>query len=576
MHKKDVAELLNDIGVMLELKGENPFKSRAYYNAAHTIETLEEDLSLLVSEGRLMSVKGIGNALSEKIAEFVTVGKLGYYDELRAEIPEGLFEILRIPGLGPRKVHAIYKHLSVATIGELEYACRENRLKDLEGFGEKSEEKILRGIANLKKYKNNFLHNEARTAANGILAELGCVPAVKRCAIAGSLRRYKEIIKDVDILVSTEDPEAVVSAFVSLPKVVEVVAHGRTKSSVVLESGINADLRVVTDKEFPYALLHFTGSKEHNIAMRARAIKRKMKLNEYGLFRGDEIVPCKDEAAVFKTLGLPYIPPEMREDTGEIAAAEKNELPELITEKDVKGVFHIHSEYSDGKVPLEEMARAAIERGWEYMGVSDHSESARYANGLEKKRLRKQFKEIDALNKKLAPFRIFKGIESEIHSNGTLDYDKETLKSFDFVIASVHSGFTMSEREMTARILTAVRNPLTTMLGHPTGRLLLRREAFELDMEAVIRSCAKNGVVIELNANPYRLDLDWRWHRVARENGVKISINPDAHNPESFDFVQLGVGIARKGWLTRNDIFNVMGVKEIEAFFQARKKGIRS
>lgn len=566
MDKLDVSKVLNEIGTLLELKGENPFKFRAYHNAAVSVEALEEDLDKAVEDGTLEEQKGIGKGIYEKIVELYKTGHLKYYEELKKEIPAGLLEIIRIPGVGPKKAKALYDELGISTVGELEYACIENRLIGLHGFGEATQEKILKGIEYYKKGLGHHLFNVALRDAERLLSLLGKHKDIKRSSIGGSIRRRKEVVKDIDIVASARQ-ERVVSImdyFTTLPDVQSVMARGDTKSTVILNSGINADLRIVSDSEYPFALHYFTGSAEHNTAMRSRAKKFGLKLNEYGLFKGDKSLHCNSEEDIFKALGLAWIPPELREDKGEIEAAEHGKLPELIEPSDIKGIFHVHTTYSDASMTLHEAVKLAQGAGYKYIGISDHSKSAYYAGGLTEERLRVQHDEIDELNSKLKGIHIFKGIECEILADGSLDYSDDILAKFDFVIASVHSRFNMDEDEMTERIIKAISNPFTTMLGHPTGRLLLSREGYKVDLYKVINAAAEKGVVIELNAHPYRFDLDWRYCRYARDRGVKVSINPDAHHAEDLSNVAYGVGIARKGWLTKKDVLNTMTLKEIK------------
>jgi DNA polymerase (family 10) len=570
MDKKEIANILNDIGLLLELKGENPFKSRAYYNAARTIELLEEDIETLVKEDRLKEIKGIGEAINKKITELVLTGKMEYYENLKASIPEGLVEMLKIPGLGPKKIKIIYEKLNITTIRELEYACIENRLVDLPGFGEKTQKKIFEGIQFVKQFSGQHLFVEVYTEALKLKEYLDMTKTALVTEIAGSLRRKKEIVKDIDILASASDSSKVMEAFVNYQDVREVIAKGDTKTSVTLKSGINTDLRVVTEKEFPYALHHFTGSKEHNTAMRHRAKQMGIKMNEYGLFKGDKLIECKSEEEIFNKLGLLYIPPELRENMGEIEAAEKGELPKLIEEKDIKGVFHVHTTYSDGANTLVEMVEAARKLGYKYIGITDHSKSAFYAGGLKEEDLVRQWEEIEELNKKYNDIVIFKGIESDILPDGSLDYGEEILKQFEFVIASIHSHFRMSKEDMTKRMIKAIENKYTTIIGHVTGRLLLARDSYEIDIYEVIEAAAHYGKIIEINANPYRLDLDWRYVKHAKEKGVKLAICPDAHSIEGLNDVKYGVGIARKGWLEAKDVINTYEVHEIcgSLFFQ--------
>ncbi|GMV94150.1 MAG: DNA polymerase/3'-5' exonuclease PolX [Candidatus Hydrogenedentota bacterium] len=555
MNKKDVAKVLEEIAILLELSGENPFKSRSYENVARALEQHEDDLETLVKEKRLREIKGVGDALEQKIEELVTTGKLEYHQELRAKFPDTLFELFGIPGLGAKRIKQLYEELGVESLVQLEEACADDKMKDLKGFGEKMRQKILDGIALVKKHQGLYLFNRAWDEAASLRDYLAEDKSVIRIEIAGSLRRKKEIIKDIDILASSKHPEKLMKRFVKAENVERVTGHGDTKSSVILKSGIAADLRVVSDEEFPYALHHFTGSKEHNVAMRQRAKDMDLKMNEYGLFRGEKNVKCKDEAAIFKELKLPYIPPELREDMGEL---DVENIPNLVEQDDLIGLIHCHSTYSDGHDSIQHMAEAARERGFKYMILADHSQSAAYAGGLTPVRVQKQHEEIDALNKKMKGFRIFKGIESDIRSDGSLDYDEDVLKTFEFIVASVHSKLDMSEAEATKRVVKAVENPYTSILGHPTGRLLLSRDGYPLDYEKVFDACLANNVAIEINANPHRLDLDWRYIKRAKEKGLLFSIGPDAHRVEGIDHVKYGVGIARKGWLEPENLINCM------------------
>ena len=575
MNARDVSRILEEIAILLELKGENPFKARAYQNAARTLTGLADDLNEIVADGRIHAIKGIGAGLAEKIAELVKTGKLPYYEELRALLPEGLPELLELPGLGPKRVKAIYEKLGVTNLGELEYACRENRLAALDGFGKKTQENALAAIALRRKHRERHLYHHAFAAAEPLLSALRRQEGVIRAELAGSLRRHRETIKDVDLLACArrDARQAITAAFVALPDVEGVVAQGDTKSSVRLKSGINADLRLVDEEEFPYALNYFTGSKEHNTVMRGRAKERGLKLNEYGLSRVDteERVVCADEAEIYRALGLSYVPPELREDLGEFDAAASGTLPRLVERSDIRGILHVHTTASDGVNALEELVEAVRSMGMSYLGICDHSQSAGYAGGLRPERVRAQWEEIDRLNAKLGDFVVLKGIESDIKPDGSLDYDEETLAGFDFVIASIHSKLSMSEAEATERILRAIRHPTVTILGHPTGRLLLAREGYPLDMPTVIDEAARQGVAIELNASPHRLDLDWRWCRRAKSKGVRIAINPDAHSTRDLRDIEIGVAVGRKGWLEAGDVLNALPVDRLrEAMRRAR------
>lgn len=576
MEKQGAAKILEEIAILLELKGENTFKSRAYYNAARTVEMLGEDeLERLVHEDKLKDVKGIGSAINEKLVELVTTGSLSYYEELKESVPEGLLEILKVPGLGPRKVRSLYEMLEITTLAELEYACRENRLVKLKGFGKKTQDNILEGIEFIRRYQDQFFYSEARRIAESLLDRLKEFPDLGQVSLAGSIRRSKEIVKDIDLVASAGDPAGLVSYFTGLPEVDEVIASGETKASVRLEEGINVDLRVVKEDQFAYALHHFTGSKEHNTALRHRAKGMGLKINEYGLYKGDdeELISCRDEAELFSALELAYIEPELRENYGEIEAAEAGELPQLVEAGEIKGVFHVHSTYSDGVNTLEEIVRHCVELGYEYVGITDHSQSAYYAGGLSEEDLEQQREEIEALREEYPRLAIFCGVESDIRADGSLDYPDQVLEKLDFVIASVHSSLKMEQSKMTERLLKALSHPLVTMLGHPTNRLLLGRDSSPMELDKVFRSAAENGVILELNASPARLDLDWRYLKKIREMGLQVAINPDAHRLESFDDTNHGVAIARKGWLESSDVFNTCRRDEVKKHFLKRKKG---
>jgi DNA polymerase (family X) len=568
--KEAVIKILEEIAVLLELSGENPFKVRAYQNAARNLEKLDTDLIGLVKENKLSEVEGIGEAINKKITELVETGNLEYYESLKASIPSGHLEMLKITGLGPKKIHALYEQLGIKTIGELEYACHENRLTELKGFGKKSQDNILAGIEKLKLYQERRLYAEVAAEAQTLLNYLREDINVIQINIAGSLRRCSETIKDIDIVVSSSKAEDLADYFAGLPLVNSVTSKGGTKVSVVLQSGINADLRIVSDTEFPHALLHFTGSKEHNTVLRGKAKDMGLKINEYGLWRGNKNIACRSEEEIFSHLGLQYIPPELRENMGEIEAAEKGSLPVLLEEKDICGLFHVHTNFSDGADSPESMVQAAKKNGLKYIGISDHSQSAYYAGGLKREEIEKQRKLISELNKKHAPFYIFRGIESDILPDGSLDYDDDILSGFDFVIAAIHSNFNMSGNEMTGRIIKVLQNPYTTMLAHPTGRLLLAREPYAVNITEIIDSAARYGKIIELNANPHRLDLDWRHCIYARKKGVKIAINPDAHNTAGLSDICLGINIARKGWLEKSDCINCWSLNDMKKYLRLK------
>lgn len=569
---KSLIVALEEMATLMELARANTFKVRAHENAARAIEAGEFDVAAEVEAGTLRDQKGFGEAMVKKVTQFVKEGKIDELDELRAEIPEGLVAMTKIPGLGPKKIHQIWKELEITTVDSLEMACKKERLRALKGFSEKTEKKILDGITFIRAHSGQTHWDRAWNIAQEILLSLKKVKATQRIELAGSLRRRREVVKDIDIVASSKTPKAVMDAFVKLSNVEEVIAKGDTKTSVRLALGIQCDLRVVSDEQFPFALAHFTGSKEHNVAMRGRAQREfNIRVSEYGLFdesKGDKLIPCKDEQSLYERLGLQFIPPEMREGMGEIEVAEKHEVPDLITEKDLQGTLHMHTTYSDGIESVESMATACKELGFKWLGIADHSVTAFYAGGMKPDEVKRQFDEIDEVNAKLNGIHIFKGIEVDILPDGSVDYDEKIWKLTDYLIASVHSSFGLSEKEMTNRICRALENPWVTILGHPTGRLLLSRDAYAVNMEAVIDKAGETRRMIEINANPRRLDIDWRWHRRAKERGIMMPICPDAHTIPMLHDTWTGVGIARKGWLTAKDVLNTRSVDEVKKIFK--------
>ncbi len=578
MDKSEVAAILEEIAVLLELQGENPFRANSYAKAGRTIAQLETNLADLVKAGTLEEVPGIGETLRDKITTLVTTGKLEFYDNLKAKTPPGLLLLLRLPGMGPKKVKAIHDQLGIDDLAKLKAACDRDEVAKLKGFGAKTQKNILEGLAFLDQMGNRVRLDQALMLAESIVAELRKLPGIHRMELCGSVRRRRETIKDIDILVSADDAAPIMEVFVNLPSVQKVIGHGETKSSVMVAGIdqhtqrvlINADLRVVKDAQFPFALNYFTGSKEHNIRLRQRAIDYGYKLNEYDLAGAKKGI--KEEADIYKALDLAYVPPEMREDTGEIDAAAKNALPSLLELSDIQGVFHNHTTASDGKATLEQMAEAARKLGYKYLGIADHSQSLNVANGLSPQRVRDQHKEIDALNAKFKAFRIFKGTECDILEDGSLDYDDELLDTFDYVVASVHTLFNQPIEVTTARIIKAIEHPRVTMLGHATGRLLLRREGYKVDLDAVLQAAAKCGTMIEINANPYRLDLDWVHCKRAKALGVTLVINPDAHSTDDLAFTRFGVDVARRAWLEKGDVFNTKSLAQVTKELEKRRK----
>ena len=572
MDKDAVAKVLKEIGVLLELKGENPFKTRAYVNGARTLEGLTEPLETLIEKERLGEVKGIGKALVEKITELVQTGELEYYTKLKASIPPGLIEMLDVQGMGPKKVKALNEKLGIESIEDLEKACEAGKVAELDGFGAKSQEKILESIAFKRQHASHHHRHKMLIAAEPILDDLRNHPDVIRCDIAGSLRRGKEVSGDIDFLVSAKDSADIMEAFTTRDGILSVLAAGDTKASVLLEGGIQADLRVVDDSEYASALAYFTGSKEHNIVMRSRAIERGLRLNEYGLFKSKEEtrdpmlrLDCKTEEDIFAALDLAYVPPELREDRGEFDAAENGDIPRLIEWTDLKGSLHNHSNWSDGHESLEEIAEHMSGLGCAYWAITDHSKASFQANGLDEARIKKQLKEIAAVNQKLEDdgndFRLLSGIEVDVLKKG-LDFDDDLLSQLEIVVASMHVAGS-DEKDNTKRLIAAAENPHVHMLGHLSGRLLLERAPQKLNQQAVIDACAETGTWIELNANPYRFDLDWRQWQYAKSRGVKCVINCDAHRNEHAGFLRLGTAIARKGWLTKADVMNTLPLAKL-------------
>ena len=585
MTKNEIADVLAEIGTLLELKGENPFKVRAYQTGARALEAIEDDeLARLIAEEKLETVKGIGEALAQKITELHTTGRLGFFDKLKASIEPGLEEMLQIPGLGPKKIRALHDKLSIADIAALTAACTDGRVAALDGFGEKTQEKILAGIRNREAYGKRHMWWEADEIAAPIVAGLRKLPQVKRAEAAGSLRRGLETVGDLDFIVAAEDVAPVVGWFTSLAGVKEVTAQGETKASVRFESGLQADLRIVPDDQFVFALHHFTGSKDHNVQMRQRALSRGLSLSEWGLVPAEGEGTAKEKAerahhksgirsedGLFKALGLHFIPPELREGVGEIEAAEQGELPRLVELGDLRGAFHNHTTASDGRNTLVEMVAAAETLGWDYLGIADHSKSSYQANGLSEERLLKQADEIHALNaSKRFRTHVFTGTECDILPDGRLDFEDAVLAKLDYVVASVHNVFTQEEAVMTARLIRAIEHPRTTMIGHLTGRLLLRREGYRLDVGKVVDAAIANDVIIELNASPWRLDMDWRHWRKAAEKGLLCAINPDAHETSGLEQVRAGINSARKGWLTKESILNTRGLAAVKKYLSAR------
>jgi DNA polymerase (family 10) len=580
--REQISKILSEIALLLELKGDNPFKIRAYRSGAEIVETYPGDLIREAAEKdpkELSKIKGIGEALAKKIIELVTTGELEFYNKLRAEFPDGIFDLFDIQGLGPKKIKVLYDELGIDSVPALKKACQDGHVLELPGFAAKGIQKILDAIEFQEKNASRFRLGEIAPIAETMLDALRRHPDTSRAAIAGSYRRAKETVHDIDFLIASAKPDAIMDFFVNESWTADVINHGPTKSSIRLENGAQCDLRVVSNEEFPFALAYFTGSKEHNVALRSRAQKLGYTLNEYRLASADEATyppaDIHDETGLYEALGLEYIDPALRENNGEIEAAQEGQLPRLVGIENMRGTFHCHTTASDGKNSLAEMAEAAQELGLQYLGIADHSKSSVQANGLNEDRLRRQIDEIRELNESFdGQFKLFAGSEVDILKDGSLDFDDDLLSELDYAVASVHSSFTLGEKDMTERIMAAIENPYITMLGHLTGRLLLSREPYEVNVPVIIEAAAQTGTIIELNSNPWRLDMDWRWWKLAKEKGVKCAINPDAHRAAGLQNVFFGVRLARKGWLTKHDIINCLPLGKIEPALAAKRQSL--
>ena len=565
MDKNRVADILEEIGLLLEVAGESPFKSRAYENAARTIRELDRDLVQVVQEGRLKELKGIGEALSGKITSLVTTGALPYYDELRASVPPLLYELVRIPGLGSKKARLLVERLGLRSLEDLEVACRQDRLRDLSGFGGRTQERILKGIEQVRSYGRQVLLGRALPLADELEAALRSLPGVRRADCAAGARRRCETVEGLVLVASVEDAARVADAFCRLPAVDSVPSRSDSRLSAVCHGPLPVDLVLVGDDgAYAAALLHRTGGPEHLEALAQRARLRGLALRGDGLYRGTERLPCPDEEAIYREIGLSFVPPELREGSGEIEAAAGGAPLELLREGDVRGIFHVHSTWSDGRLPIDDLVRRCVALGYQYVGISDHSQSARYARGLTLESLRQQQMQIDEARARHPGIRILKGSEVDILADGSLDYPDEVLGGLDFVVASVHSAFSLPQDEQTRRIVKALANRHTTILGHPTGRLLLRREPYAVDLRAVLEAAARQGVYVELNASPHRLDLDTAACRLARSLGARLSIDPDAHDAQGLEDVRYGVGIARRAGLRASDVLNTLPADRLD------------
>ena len=571
--REKIVTILNQIALILEIKGENAFKIRAYKNGSEIIENYGDDIIQITKDGKLGELKGIGKALASKIEEIVETGKLTYLDELKLEFPDTFFDLFEISNLGPKKIKKLYDNLQIDSIDKLEASCKNNEISKISGFGKKSVEAILESISFRKSNSKFFRTGDIAPIAESILEFLRQLPQTSQAEIAGSYRRGKEVVHDIDFIVATKLPVEIINEFTKMPEVAQVISKGKTKSSVRLNNGLQCDLRAVKNSEFPFALNYFTGSKAHNVKMRSLAIKNGYSLNEYALnskTKTNEDV-INDESDLYKALGLSFIHPALREDQGEVEAAKDASLPNLIQIENLKGTFHNHTTASDGKNSLSEMAEAATDLGLQYLGISDHSKSSVQANGLSDEELLQQVKEIKDFNdRNNNELTIFSGVECDILKDGSLDYNESVLSQLDYCIASVHSSFSMTENEMTKRVIKAIESPHVTMIGHLTGRLLLLRKPYDINVSKIIDACAKNNTIIEINANPRRLDMDWRWWKKAKDKGVKCSINPDAHKIEHFQYLHFGVKIAQKGWLESSDVVNCLPIDEIKKLLKQK------
>lgn len=565
---KEIAARFYEIADLLDLQGVE-WKPIAFRKAARTLEATPEPIENIVNEKGIkgvMELAGIGEGIGKKIVQYVEEGKIDELERLKKEIPRGVREMLSVPGLGPKSAIQFYRKLKIDSLEKLEKAARNGKIRVLEGFGEKSEEDILMGLELVKKGQERKLMGVILPYARELVAKIKKIRGVERVELAGSLRRRRETVKDIDILALAKDGKKVMDAFVKLEEVEKVVATGETKSAVILKMGLNCDLRVLKPEAYGAGLVHFTGSKEHNIALRSYCIKKGMKLDEYGLFRAktNKLIACKTEEEVYEKLGMQWIPPEMRENTGEIELALQKKLPELVGYKDIRGDLHTHTTWSDGANSTEEMVKKAIALGYEYYAITDHSKSDIVANGLNEKRVKEHFKEMDSLQKKFPEIHLLKGAEVAILNTGKLDYGNELLKEMDIVIGSIHSGFKTPAKEMTKRLLTALSNDHLTFLAHPTGRLVNQRNPYEYDLEKILETCTANNVAVEVNAFPSRMDFDAQHIRLAIKKGVKLIINTDAHSIQNLDFMEFGVAQARRGWAKKENVLNTLPWKALE------------
>lgn len=565
MKNLELSRIFEQIAKILKIKGENPFKIRAYEKITSVLENLPIDIETIYHQGGLSNIPGVGTGITKKIEEFLTTGKLEYYEKMKETIPSGVIELLDISEVGPKTARLLYEELGVDNIGKLEKAVKGHRIKGLPGMGEKSEDNILRGIELFKRRKERVLLGTALPLAEEIVGGLRQLKETSKISFAGSLRRKKETIGDIDILVTSQKPEKIIKTFTSLPQVREILAEGPTKSSVITKDDIHVDVRVVEPISFGAALQYFTGSKAHNIKLRELAVKRSLKINEYGVFdvKTDRRVAGEREEEIYQILNLPFIPPELREDRGEIEAAQENKLPELIKFSQIRGDLHLHTKWSDGANTIKQMAEAAKKRGYKYIAITEHSQSLKFAGGLTEERLKEQIEEIQKLNQEFDGFTILTGIEVDIKSDGSLDYPDEILSRLDVVIAAIHSGFKQESKIITERLVGAMQNRFVSIIAHPTGRLIGYRESYQVDINKMMNIAAETGTILEINAYPERLDLNDVYCRMAKEKGIQLAIETDAHSIDGLEFMNLGVDVARRGWLEEKDIINTLPLDKL-------------
>ena len=571
MKNREVADLFSKMADILEFKGENPFKIRAYRKASRILGDLTEDIEEIAEEGNLQDIPGIGEGMSEKIAEYLKAGKVSKFEELRKGISDELIAIMNIPGMGPKTLSMLHKGKGISNFSQLERALENRSLIGLPGIGERKVENLQRGIQLLRQSEGRMNLGIAFPVAKRIVDSLREKVRSSKIEWAGSLRRMRENIGDIDLLATGPDMEVILQAFTHLPEVKEILASGETKASVIVEGGIQIDLRVVEEGSYGAALQYFTGSKGHNIHLRGIAKAKGFKINEYGIFKGEKRIGGKEEKDIYQVLGMKWMEPELREDRGEIEASQENRLPRLVQESKIKGDLHVHSKWSDGTSSIEEVARAAQKRGYHYVAICDHSKSLKIAHGLDESRLMKQIDEIDRLNDRLENLRILKGTEVDIQMDGKLDFPDRILEKLDWVVAGIHSGFKQERQKMTHRILRALENPYVHILAHPSGRILGERDPYAVELEEVIETAQRYGKALEINAYFERLDLDDLHCRKAKESGVRLAIGTDAHHIDQMWMISLGIAVAKRGWLESPDLLNTLSLRSLLEWCRAKR-----